>query len=87
MIGEDVELRRALAFIERASSAVIALPELGTNAMPLFVSVRFSQACTVEVRSSDKYPVLVTETALNSFVPKAGALLYVILPSDQELLT
>ena len=53
----------------------IGLPELGTSAMPLLASVAFSQDCTVEVISSDKYPGLVTETALNNFVPSAGALL------------
>jgi hypothetical protein len=53
----------------------ILLPELGTRAIPLLVSVPLSQACTVEVISRDKYPVLLTDTALNSFVPRAGALL------------
>jgi hypothetical protein len=53
----------------------IALPEVGTSAIPLFASVPFNQDCTLEVRSSDKKPVLVTDTALNSFVPSAGAVL------------
>jgi hypothetical protein len=55
--------------------AEIALPDVGTSAIPLLASVPFSQDCTVEVRPSDKNPALVTESALNSFVPKAGALL------------
>jgi hypothetical protein len=53
----------------------IWLPELGTNAMPLLANVPLSHASTVELRFSDRYPVFVTETALRSLLPNAGALL------------
>jgi hypothetical protein len=53
----------------------IWLPELGTSAMPLLAKVPFSHASTVEVKFSDRYPVFVTETALRSLLPSAGALL------------
>ena len=53
----------------------IALPEVGTSAIPLLARVPFSQAYIVEVTSSERYPVLLTETAPNSLVPSAGALL------------
>jgi hypothetical protein len=33
----------------------IALPEVGTSAIPLLASVPFSQACTVGVTSSERY--------------------------------
>src|SRR5579859_6279707 len=65
----------------------IALTGVGTSAIPLFARVPFSQLCTVEVRSSCRYPIELTETALNSFVPSVGALFQVILPSDQEPFT
>jgi len=69
---------------KRAYALRVALPERGTSAMPLFDSVSFSQLGTVDVTSSDKYPVLLTDTALNNFVPNAGALFHVTLPSDHE---
>ena len=57
----------------------IELPGLGTRAMPLFAmplfAVPFNQACTVEVRSNERYPIVDTGTALKIFVPSCGALL------------
>jgi serine/threonine protein kinase len=87
-IEGDFALRRLPVFLWPrlalllSKETEIELPGVGTSAIPLFASVPFSQLCTVEVRSNCRYPIELTETALNSFVPSAGALFQVIVPSD-----
>jgi hypothetical protein len=55
--------------------AKMALPEVGTSAMPLLACVSFSHACTVEVTFNDRKPVVRTGTALRILLPSVGALL------------